>query len=97
MSTLDLFGSAFTLLAGPDGAAWCTGAAEVARDLGVPIDCYRIDGPGLRDLGGFTAAYEIAEDGAALVRPDGHVAWRSRSAPVTGIELEDAFKQLLGR
>ena len=77
LSTLDLFGSAFTLLAAPGGDAWCTAAAEVERELGVPIDRYRIGAPGLRDLGGFTEAYGLGEDGAVLVRPDGHVAWRS--------------------
>src|SRR5262245_43861918 len=77
LSTLDLFGSAFTLLAAPEGGAWSTAAAEVERELGVPIDRYRIGAPGLSDLGRFTRAYGLAEDGAVLVRPDGHVAWRS--------------------
>src|SRR5262249_3127104 len=77
LSTLDLFGSAFTLLAGPVGDGWCSAAAEVARELGVPIDRFRIGAPGLCDLGGFTGAYGLGEDGAVLVRPDGHVAWRS--------------------
>src|SRR5262245_43526101 len=49
LSTLDLFGSAFTLLAGPEGGAWCSVAAEIANELGVPIDCYRIGAPGLCD------------------------------------------------
>jgi 2-polyprenyl-6-methoxyphenol hydroxylase-like FAD-dependent oxidoreductase len=96
LSTLDLFGSAFTLLAAPEGGAWCTAAAEVERELGVPIDRYRIGGPGLRD-GGFTRAYGLAGDGAVLVRPDGHVAWRSASAPAIGAVLRDAVRQILGR
>jgi hypothetical protein len=45
LSTLDLFGSGFALLAGPGGGAWCTVAAEVQRQLGVPIDRYRIGRP----------------------------------------------------
>src|SRR4029453_11268506 len=64
LSTLDLFGSAFTLLAGRGGEAWCAVAAAAERELGVPIDRYRIGGPGLRDLGGFTEAYGLGEDGA---------------------------------
>jgi 2-polyprenyl-6-methoxyphenol hydroxylase-like FAD-dependent oxidoreductase len=95
LSTLDLFGSGFTLLAAPGGNAWCTVAAEVERELGVPIDRYRIGAPGLRDLGGFTEAYGLGEDGAVLVRPDGHVAWRSATGPGSGARLRDAVGSIL--
>lgn len=95
LSTLDLFGSAFTSLAGPGGGAWCTVAAEVERELGIPIDRYRIGAPGLRDLGGFTEAYGLGEDGAVLVRPDGHVAWRSATGPGNGAGLRDAVEYIL--
>src|SRR5262245_9421644 len=95
LSTLDLFGSAFTLLAGPAGAAWCAAAASVARELGIPIDCYRIGGPGLRDPGGFTAAYGLCEDGAVLVRPDGHVAWRGVTGPGSTAVLQEAVAQIV--
>jgi len=97
LSTLDLFGSTFTLLAGPEGGAWCTVAAEVERELGVPIDRYRIGGPGLRDLGGFSEAYGLGEDGAVLVRPDGHVAWRSATGPGISAVLRDAVEDILAR
>ena len=70
-------------------------AAEVERELGVPIDRYCIGGPGLRDLGGFTDAYGIGQDGAVLVRPDGHVAWRSATGPGIGGSLRDAVEHLL--
>jgi len=98
LSTLDLFGSAFTLLAGPGGGAWCTLAAEVERELGVPIDRYRIRGPGLDDPGGFLEAYGLGEDGAVLVRPDGHVAWRGATGPgsAAGV-LRDAVEQIVAR
>jgi hypothetical protein len=46
LSTLDLFESSFTLLAGPGGEAWHSAAAQVESDLGVPIACYRIGAPG---------------------------------------------------
>ena len=97
LSTLDLFGSVFTLLAAPEAGAWCAAAARASDALGVRIDHYRIGAAGLNDLGGFTSAYGVHSDGAVLVRPDGHVAWRSRSAPVTGAEVEKAFKQILAR
>jgi 2-polyprenyl-6-methoxyphenol hydroxylase-like FAD-dependent oxidoreductase len=97
LPTLDLFGSAFTLLAGPAGDAWCTVAAEVERELRVPIDRYRVGAPGLRDLGAFTRVYGLADDGALLVRPDGHVAWRSASGPGMVAVLRDAVGQILAR
>ena len=97
LSTLDLFGPAFTLLAAPAADAWCDAAARASRALGVRVDRYRIGAPGLNDLGGFDAAYGVQPDGAVLVRPDGHVAWRSRSAPVTGAEVERACEQILAR
>ena len=97
LSTLDLFGPSFTVLAAPDASGWCAAAARAAAALGIAVDCYRIGSPGLTDLGGFTTAYGIERDGAVLVRPDGYVAWRSRSAPTTGRELDDALVQILGR
>jgi len=95
LSTLDLFGSAFTLLAGPRGDAWCAVAAEVERELGVPIDRYRIGAPGLHEAAGFTAAYGLGEDGAVLVRPDGHVAWRSAAGPASDPGLRDVVDRIV--
>ncbi len=97
LSMLDLFGNALTLVAAPEGGAWCSVAAEVERELDVPIDRYRIGAPGLRDVGGFTTAYELADDGAVLVRPDGHVAWRSATGPGIAAVLRDAVEQILAR
>jgi 2-polyprenyl-6-methoxyphenol hydroxylase-like FAD-dependent oxidoreductase len=97
LSTLDLFGSGLTLLAGPAGEAWCSAAEDVESELGVPIARYRIDAPGLRDLGGFTKAYELNDDGAVLVRPDGHVAWRCATGPRGAAPLGDAVARILAR
>src|SRR5262245_18542805 len=57
LSTLDLMGPAFTLLAASEGGAWCTAAADVSRELRIPIDGYRIGSPGLDDRGAFAPAY----------------------------------------
>ena len=97
LSTLDLFGDGFTLLAGPGGDAWCAAAAEVESRLGVSIARYRIGGPGLRDLGGFTKAYGLTHDGAVLVRPDGHVAWRCANGQRGVAGLGNAVGQILAR
>jgi len=98
LSTLDLFGPAFTLLAAPQATAWCEAAVKASRDLGVRIDTYRVGAAGLSDTGAFARSYGIEADGAVLVRPDGHVAWRSRTAPSSGSGgFGDAVRRILAR
>jgi putative polyketide hydroxylase len=78
-SVLDLFGLRFVLLTGTGPAA--TGWHAAAGRL--PVDAHRLPDAAA------CAAYGIATDGAVLVRPDGYVAWRSRTAvpdPVTAVE-----------
>ncbi|GLZ36306.1 FAD-dependent oxidoreductase [Lentzea sp. NBRC 105346] len=79
-STIDLYGPAFVLITGEDGAAWADAARTVSGDTGVRID--------IADIGGrlgqvdkpIGAAHGITSTGALLVRPDGFVAWRSPDA-----------------
>lgn len=59
-STLDLVGPGFTLLAGPDGEAWCQADT----------------GPGADPTGRFTTTFGLSAAGAVLLRPDGIIAWR---------------------
>jgi putative polyketide hydroxylase len=81
LSTLDLFGTEYVLLAAQAGNAWCHAAAEVAHARQVPLHAFSVGAQGdLIDPGGsWAATYGVEQDGAVLVRPDGHVAWRSRS------------------
>jgi putative polyketide hydroxylase len=80
ISTLDLFDRNFTLLAGPDGNAWIEAARDAAKSLGIDLDVHKIGANSLTDpSGGFPAAYGITSSGALLVRPDGFVAWRTKS------------------
>ncbi|WP_327001734.1 FAD-dependent monooxygenase [Dactylosporangium sp. NBC_01737] len=70
-STVDLFDRTFVLLTAGPGGAWRDAAAHCPA---VPVACHVLTEPGWPDL------YGVAPDGAVLVRPDGHVAWRSRTA-----------------
>jgi hypothetical protein len=82
LSTLDLFGRGFVLLAGPEGAAWCEAAGGVASRFDkLALDAYCVGGKATPDPDRrFCAAYGLTPTGASLVRPDGVVGWRARSA-----------------
>ena len=75
ISTIDLVGKGFALLTGAQGRAWGEAANDIARMVQAPVTSTRID------AAEFASAYDIDDDGAVLVRPDGYVAWRSRGAP----------------
>jgi 2-polyprenyl-6-methoxyphenol hydroxylase-like FAD-dependent oxidoreductase len=75
VSTLDLCGAGFVLLAGPDADLWLQAAGEAG------IASHRVGAPGLADPDdAFPSAYGISSAGAVLVRPDGFVAWRAADA-----------------
>jgi putative polyketide hydroxylase len=82
ISTIDLFGKGFVLLTGGSGQAWQRAASRIMASLRLPLVVETIGGPSaLQDeCGSWTEAYGIDDDGAVLVRPDGYVAWRVRSA-----------------
>ena len=69
-STLDLFGPGFTVLTTADGQVWPEAAALAATRTGAPLSV------SLRAEPAFAQAYEISGSGAALIRPDGHIADR---------------------
>src|SRR5690606_7063643 len=107
LSTIDLFGDGFVLLTGDD--AWTDAARTVAWNLSLRLTPYRIaDGgavPGpdgvevLRDpRGEWTARYGVTTAGAVLVRPDGHIAWRSPGAvPDPSATLTEVLTRILSR
>lgn len=76
ISTLDLFGRDFVLLVSDEERAWRGAASDVG------IRCVRIGPAGDWDDedGGWRRLYGVGAKGAVLVRPDGHVAWRSAGA-----------------
>jgi hypothetical protein len=81
ISSLDLFDTEFVVLAGHQGAFWCSAAARAAASLNVPLQSYVVsrDGALVDGSGDWPRLYGVGADGAVLVRPDGHVAWRSAS------------------
>lgn len=95
ISTIDLFGRGFVLLAAPGGAFWRT----AARQPGLPRIDTRVVGEDLVDADGtWTATYGVQEGGAVLVRPDGYVAWRNASRPKNPERaLAEAFGQMFAR
>ena len=95
VSTLDLFGTGFTLLAATEGAAWGAAAREAAEAAGgLMLETYTF-GQELRDPeNGFAAAYGITTTGAVLVRPDGFVAWRAKNSVA---QPQDTLREALAR
>lgn len=86
ISTLDLAGGGFMLLAGPDGAQWIEAAD-------------RIGSVGSRQLGdeGVASAIGLTAKGALLLRPDGVIGWRSRGVvPDPDVALTNALQVLTG-
>jgi 2-polyprenyl-6-methoxyphenol hydroxylase-like FAD-dependent oxidoreductase len=98
VSTIDLFGRGFVLLATLEGAPWCAAARAAARRFdGLELDTHCVGTALLRDPDlRFAEAYGLFGAGAALVRPDGFVAWRAKSlASDPEAVLARAFDALL--
>jgi len=99
ISTIDLFGPHFVLLAGNDGEAWKRAAHAIGPSW-PPLLVFTVGKDG--DLGdpegNWHEAYGVDRDGAVLVRPDGHVAWRSRTSASNPLQaLRTALDCIFGR
>ena len=98
LSTLDLFGAHFTLLAAAGAGDWAEAARHLADESSVALDVHRFGPDG--DLHAhdreWESAYGVTSAGAVLVRPDGHVAWRSATGSANALrELQSALDQIL--
>jgi 2,4-dichlorophenol 6-monooxygenase len=85
----------WTLITGIAGDAWEAAAEKVAREFGLPLSAVVI-GPGreVTDLYyDWAKLREVEEEGALLVRPDKHIAWRSMGLPE---DPEGALRAALG-
>lgn len=90
---------AFLLLAGADGLPWRDAAERLSKQLEVPVHTYLVgpDGDLVDAEGVWEELRGHAPDGAILVRPDGHVAFRATS--ISGDvenELRGALEVALG-
>jgi putative polyketide hydroxylase len=93
-STIDLFDSHLTLLTAPPGAQWRTAADHAARAYRLPMHSHVVPNAEWPDQ------YGVTPTGAVLVRPDGHVTWRSQTipgpdAPTTHAQIRTALSTCL--
>jgi hypothetical protein len=81
ISTLDLFGRPWVLLAMSDD--WRDAVEDAVDELGTPLVCVHV-GSDVRadDDANFRRAFGLGRTGASLVRPDGYIAWRSADLPL---------------
>ncbi|MEV7603090.1 FAD-dependent monooxygenase [Kitasatospora sp. NPDC089797] len=86
-STLDLVGPGFTLFTA-DGA-WQR-QADTATAAGLPVALRPLPADAAARLG-------LAPGGAALVRPDGHLAWRAGRLPADDARVLDVLRQVLAQ
>ncbi|MEO6887635.1 MAG: FAD-dependent monooxygenase [Ktedonobacteraceae bacterium] len=96
ISTLDLYGSNFVLLAGFAGQCWHERFAKAANRMGLAVDRYTI-GPDQSYSdgdGSFLTSYGISDSGAVLVRPDGFIAWRAQNAATQLVGSDEIFIEL---
>ncbi len=95
ISTIDLLGRGFVLLAAPGGAFWRSATSQ----HGLPhIDVWVLGEDIADPEDSWMAAYGVGEGGAVLVRPDGYVAWRVASTPADPERaLAGAFGQIFAR
>lgn len=98
MSMIDLFDfDAFTLLTGPKGQAWGAAIEKAGHAPLATVNIYSV-GDGLdiqTDTRAWLELYGLTGEGAVLVRPDGHVAWRSVGGG-DGATLIAAFRRAIG-
>jgi putative polyketide hydroxylase len=89
-STLDLFGTGFTVLAAGAGG-WEAAARDAGAERRMSV-AHHMLGPNEK----WARLYEVNTGGAVLVRPDGHVAYRCASAvDDPAHHLSHALRQIL--
>jgi 2-polyprenyl-6-methoxyphenol hydroxylase-like FAD-dependent oxidoreductase len=99
ISTLDLFGSRFVVIGGAGSQSWLQAVAASAEAPSVPgrIDTYQVGVDGFEDPdGALASAYDLT-GGVVLIRPDGFVAWRSKTSSGSPSAVAGALSQAICR
>ena len=97
ISTLDLFENEFVLFIGSEGEPWRAVANELSQTLVMPLIVYNVatDGDLIDSDKIWYDTYGITKSGAVMVRPDGHIMWRSKVlANNSKAELEKCLNTL---
>jgi 2-polyprenyl-6-methoxyphenol hydroxylase-like FAD-dependent oxidoreductase len=99
VSSIDLVGNGFVLMAGAKGGGWVEAAKSAQSSNGLKVAAVTVGNSGLQPADkGWRETYGIDDQGAVLVRPDGYVAWRSASAAADPRRtLADAMSLMQGR
>jgi 2-polyprenyl-6-methoxyphenol hydroxylase-like FAD-dependent oxidoreductase len=97
VSTLDLFGSRLVIFGGANAQSWIKAVASVleSRQLPGDIDVYQVGSGGFEDPDGTLAATYDLTSNIVLIRPDGFVAWRSKTAAGSPSAITGALSQAL--
>jgi 2,4-dichlorophenol 6-monooxygenase len=97
-STLDLVaGPAMVLIVAEAAEDWARGAAGIAAAVhpDVPLCVISLSNDLAAPEGAWGRVSEVSLTGAVLVRPDGHVAWRTVGEPKSDRSLSDAIGAML--
>jgi 2-polyprenyl-6-methoxyphenol hydroxylase-like FAD-dependent oxidoreductase len=100
VSTHDLPGAGFALLAGAGGRNWTEAGNALAAAAGIPLKVHRIapDGDLTNPDGRFEKTVGIGAQGALLLRPDGVIGWRTREPHADPrARLDEAMRRLTFR
>ena len=97
ISTLDLFGRRFVILGGAKSESWTQAVLAAADGKQVPfrVDVYQPGHGGFEDPDGALASTCDLTANIALVRPDGFVAWRSKTAAGSPSAIIGALSQVV--
>jgi 2-polyprenyl-6-methoxyphenol hydroxylase-like FAD-dependent oxidoreductase len=98
LSTVDLWDGGFVLIAGKRGEPWAKAASAAAQRHRVNVTFHQIGGghPLVEETTPWTEVYGVSDDGAVLVRPDGHVGARFQHSSDNSVTaLDQALQAIL--
>jgi hypothetical protein len=85
--TLDLLDQgAWTLFSKSD--QWCEAVSSINETSSIPLNFLHV-GESVQLMHGddFQKSFAVSQSGAALIRPDGYIAWRAKEVPSNAVEM----------